>query len=81
VIYFKFSKINFLFLYALWMKVLILCFHPSVGYFLKDLCFFFKFEMLLYDLIVKVYYKESLFYNITISIYQNLKYMIIKENF
>ena len=48
--------------------------------FLKDSCFF-KFEMLLHDLIVKVCYKESLFYIITISIYENLKYMIIRENF
>jgi hypothetical protein len=37
--------------------------------------------MLLNGLIVKIYYKKSLFYIITISIYENLKYMIIKENF
>ena len=37
---------------------------------------FKKFKMLLHDLIVKVYYNESLFYIITISIYENLKYMI-----
>jgi hypothetical protein len=37
--------------------------------------------MLLHDLIVKVYYKESLFYIITISIYENLKYTILRENF
>jgi len=37
---------------------------------------------MLHDLIVKVCYKESLlFYIITISIYENLKYMIIRENF
>jgi hypothetical protein len=48
--------------------------------FLKD-SYFFKFEMLLHDLIVKVYYKESLFYIITISIYENLKYTILRENF
>jgi len=34
-----------------------------------------------YNLIVKVCYKESLFYIITISIYENLKYMVIRENF
>jgi hypothetical protein len=32
---------------------------------------FFKFEMLLHNLIVKVCYEESLFYIITISIYGN----------
>jgi hypothetical protein len=37
--------------------------------------------MLLHDLIVKVCYKESLFYIIIISIYENLKYIIITENF
>jgi hypothetical protein len=37
--------------------------------------------MLLHELIIKVCYKESLFYIITISIYKNLKYMIIRENF
>jgi hypothetical protein len=37
--------------------------------------------MLLHDLIVKVCYNESLFYIITINIYDNLKYMIIRENF
>jgi len=41
--------------------------------FLKNSCFF--------DLIVKVCYNESLFYIITISIYENLKYMIIREKF
>ena len=41
--------------------------------------YFFKFEMLLHDLIVKVCYTKSLFYIITISIYENLKYMIIKK--
>jgi hypothetical protein len=48
--------------------------------FLKGSCFF-KFEILLYDLIIKVCYNESLFYIITISIYKNLNYMIIRENF
>jgi hypothetical protein len=47
--------------------------------FLKGSCLL-KFEML-HDLIIKVCYKESLFYIITISIYENLKYMIIRENF
>jgi hypothetical protein len=37
--------------------------------------------MLLNGVIVKIYYNESLFYIITISIYENLKYIIIKENF
>ena len=37
--------------------------------------------MMLHDLIVKVYYMESLFYIITISIYENLKYIFIRENF
>jgi hypothetical protein len=37
--------------------------------------------MLLHDLTVKVCYKESLFYIIIISIYENLKYIIITENF
>jgi hypothetical protein len=36
---------------------------------------------MLHDLIVKICYKENLFYIITISIYENLKYMIIRENF
>jgi len=36
---------------------------------------------MLHDLIVKVCYKESLFYIITISVYTNLKYMIIIEKF
>jgi hypothetical protein len=36
---------------------------------------------MLYDLIVKFYHKESLFYIRTISIYENLKYIIIRENF
>ena len=36
---------------------------------------------MLHNLIVKVCYKESLFYIIIISRYKNLKYMIIKENF
>jgi len=36
---------------------------------------------MLHDLIVKVCYKESLFYIIIISIYENLKYIIITENF
>jgi hypothetical protein len=36
---------------------------------------------MLYDLIAKVYNKKSLFYIRTISIYENLKYMIIGENF
>jgi hypothetical protein len=49
--------------------------------FLKESCFFFNFKILLHDLIVKICYKESLFYTITISIYENLKYMIIRENF
>ena len=40
----------------------------------------FKFKML-HDLIVKVCYKENLFYIITTSIYENLKYMIMRENF
>jgi hypothetical protein len=62
------ESINFMFSFKCWI-------------FFKGFMFFLKFEMLLHDLIVKVYYKESLFYNITISIYQNLKYMIIKENF
>jgi hypothetical protein len=35
----------------------------------------------LHDLIVKVCYKENLFYIITTSIYENLKYMIMRENF
>jgi hypothetical protein len=48
--------------------------------FIKGSCFF-KFKMLLHVLIVKVCYKKSLFYIITISIYKNLKYMIIRENF
>jgi hypothetical protein len=48
--------------------------------FLKGSCFF-KFEILVRDLIVKVCYKESLIYIITISIYENLRYMIIRENF
>ena len=48
--------------------------------FLKGLCIF-KFKMLLHDLIVNIYYNESLFYIITISIYKNLKYIIIRENF
>jgi hypothetical protein len=61
------------------MKILILCFHPSVEQFFKGFLLF-KFEMLLDDLIVKVCYNESLFYIITISIYKNLKYMIIREN-
>jgi hypothetical protein len=43
--------------------------------------FFLKFDMLLHYLIVKVCYKESLFYFITISIYKNLKYRITRENF
>jgi hypothetical protein len=47
--------------------------------FLKDL-YFLKFEML-HNLIVKICYKESLFYIITISIYENLKYMVIRKNF
>jgi len=37
--------------------------------------------MLLHDLIIKVYYRESLFYIIIISIYENLKYIIITEKF
>jgi hypothetical protein len=37
--------------------------------------------MLVHDLIVKVCYKESLIYIITISIYEILRYMIIIENF
>ena len=37
--------------------------------------------MLLHDLIVKVCYKKSLLHIITISTYENLKYMIIRENF
>jgi len=41
---------------------------------------FFKFEML-HNLIVKFCYNESLFYIITINIYENLKYMIIREKF
>jgi hypothetical protein len=41
---------------------------------------FKKFKMLLHDLIVKVYYNESLFYIITISICKILKHMIIREN-
>jgi hypothetical protein len=40
VIYFKPSKINFSFLYALWMKILILCFHPSFGQFFKGFMLF-----------------------------------------
>jgi len=36
---------------------------------------------MLHDLIVKVCYNESLFYIITISIYENLKYTIIREKF
>jgi hypothetical protein len=36
---------------------------------------------MLHDLIVKVCYNESLFYITTISIYENLKYMIIKQKF
>ena len=47
--------------------------------FLKDL-YFLKFEML-HNLIVKICYKESLFYIITISIYKNLKYMVMRKNF
>jgi hypothetical protein len=42
---------------------------------------FLKFEILFNDLIVKVCYNKSLFYIITINIYENLKYMIIRENF
>jgi hypothetical protein len=80
VIYFKSSKINFHVLNALWIKILILCFHPSVEQLFKGF-WFFKFEMLLHDLIVKVCYNKSLFYIITISIYKNLKYMITRENF
>ena len=57
MIYFKSSKINFTFLYALWMKILILWFHPSVGQFFNGFMLF-KFKMLLYDLIVKIYYKR-----------------------
>jgi hypothetical protein len=34
---------------------------------------------MLHDLIVKVCYKESLFYIITINVYTNLKYMIITK--
>jgi hypothetical protein len=47
---------------------------------------FFKFEMLLHNLIVKVCYEESLFYIITISIYGNfwtfelIHYVVGKEN-
>jgi hypothetical protein len=37
--------------------------------------------MLLHVLIIKVCYNDILFYIITISIYKNLKYMIIRENF
>jgi hypothetical protein len=48
--------------------------------FLKGSCSF-KFEILLYDLIIKVCYNESLFYIITIIIYKKLNYMIIRENF
>jgi hypothetical protein len=77
---FQAFKINF-FLYALWMKILILCFHPSIRQFLKGFIFF-KFEMLLHDLIVKVCYNKSLFYIITIIIiYEKLKFFIIRENF
>jgi hypothetical protein len=47
--------------------------------FLKGSILFKKFEML-HNLIVKVCYNESLFYIITISIYENLKYMITREN-
>jgi hypothetical protein len=78
VIYFKSSEINFSFLYALWMKIFILCFHPNVGQFFKRFMLFFKFEMLLHDLIVKICYNESLFYIITINICKILKYMIIR---
>jgi hypothetical protein len=46
---------------------------------LGSFSYFFKLEML-HDLVIKVYYKESLFYIITISTYKKLKYMIIREN-
>jgi hypothetical protein len=77
MIYLKSSKVNFIFLYALWMKIIILYFLLDVGQFLKG-SYFFKLEML-HDLVVKVYYKESLFYIITISTYKKLKYMIISR--
>jgi len=48
--------------------------------FLKGSCFL-KFKMLLHGFIVKVCYNEDLFYIITISIYENLKYTSIRENF
>ena len=80
MIYLKSSKVNFIFLYALWMKIIILYFLLDVGQFLKGSYFFFKLERL-HDLVIKVYYKESLFYIIiTISTYKKLKYMIIREN-
>jgi hypothetical protein len=77
MIYLKSSKVNFIFLYALWMKIIILYLLLDVGQFLKG-SYFFKLEML-HDLVVKVYYKESLFYIITISTYKKLKYMIISR--
>ena len=40
--------------------------------FLKGLCFF-KFKMLLHDVIVKFYYKESLLYIITISVRSHIE--------
>jgi hypothetical protein len=36
----SFQKKNFFFLYALWMKILILCFHPSVWQFFKGFILF-----------------------------------------
>jgi len=81
VIYLKSSKINFFFFVCIVDENINFMFlSKCLVVFLKGPCFF-KFEILLHDLIFKVCYKENLFYIITISIYGNLKYMIIKENF